>query len=188
MHKAKTLWVLTPLCSLVLMSVCYGAPTIDANGRAMGIPGLDVGGVLYDVQFRIMDFLTQEPEIVAQPFWGDLPGALSALSAVASELNSFSFPAPEVADPSGALPQLQYIVIPTSTMVFSSGAVGLYYAFTALGYTVPGIWLDPPSPGGSMDYELPTYTTAMFSPAAPPPCGHPSPRCCFVRRYRCGPG
>ena len=44
------------------MSQCYGAPTIDGNGRATGITELDIGGTLYGVQYRVGPSTTIWPQ------------------------------------------------------------------------------------------------------------------------------
>ena len=147
------LLLLSPLCSLGIMSQCYGAPTVDVNGRATGITELDIDGLLYDVQFRVGPATSIWPDITTATFWDSPTGADVAVESMVNALNSLTPIPSQLADLGGAVAGLAgYVTVPHS---LSTAVQGVFF----------NTWLNigPSTVGSTIDL----FPWAKFSSSGP---------------------
>ncbi len=164
MNKTKTLVVLSLLCSLAFMSVCNAGVTLDVNGRATGITNLDIGGILYNVQFRVERADVLWPDITTATFWMDEAGADAAVLAINAALNSSSPVPTQIADAAGPVSPNYPMVyeIPVSPRTGFPPEVLVKYGR----YDVGTSWHGPYPESWFIDRTEPAW--AVFSPVPAP--------------------
>ena len=161
----KKLIMICALSCMLLANAASAAVTIDVNGRATGITKLDIGGVLYDVAFRVERADVLWPDITTATFWMDEAGADAAVLAINAALNS-SNPVPsEIADAAGPVSPTypEVYEIPVSPRTGFPPEVLVKYGR----YDVGTSWHGPYSESWNLDQTEPAW--AVFSPTIPAP-------------------
>ncbi len=161
----KKLIIICALSCMLLANAASAAVTIDVNGRATGITNLDIGGVLYNVQFRVERADVLWPDITTATFWMDEAGADAAVLAINAALNSTT-PIPlQIADAAGPVSPTYPDVyeIPVSPMTGFPPEVRVKFGR----YDVGTSWHGPYSESWYIDQTEPAW--AVFSPTIPAP-------------------
>lgn len=177
MKRARMLLVLSLLCSLGFMSACYGAPTalLDSLDRATGINGLEVGGSLYDVEFRVGPATAIWPDITTittATFWGDAAAAEAAVEAMVDALNEPPMPS-VLAETGGAVALFTAaFIVPYSFF----GSPGDFTDLTAAyGVLDGGTWDNKGSSGAASASGFYPWASFSASPSGPPVETIPAP-------------